>query len=59
MTLVIGNSDNYLIIRDNITGVLSNTHHKLHISHESEITTIKINKSNSLEIDHTNNIITH
>jgi hypothetical protein len=46
-------------MRDNITGWLSNTHHRLNIAGESEITKVKINEENKLEIDHTNNIITH
>jgi hypothetical protein len=53
-----GGSDNYFIMRDNITGGLSNTHHRLNITGESEITNVKLNE-NKLEIDHTNNIITH
>jgi hypothetical protein len=64
MTLGKGDSDNYFIMRDNITGGLSNTHHRLNIAEESEITKVKINENvvptkNKLEIDHTNNIITH
>jgi hypothetical protein len=67
MTLGKGNSDNYFIMRDNITGGLSNTHHRLNIAVETEITKVKINKRENetgdevlnLEIDHTNNIITH
>jgi hypothetical protein len=58
MTLGKGDSDNYFIMRDNITVGLSNTHHRLNIAGESEITKVKINE-NKLEIDHTNNIITH
>jgi hypothetical protein len=46
-------------MRDNITGGESNTHHRLNIAGESEITKVKINDDNKLEIDHTNNIITH
>jgi hypothetical protein len=38
--------------------MLCNTHHRLNIAGESEITKVKINE-NKLEIDHTNNIITH
>jgi hypothetical protein len=62
MTLGKGDSDNYFIMRDNITGGLSNTHHRLNIAGESEITKVKIENKNEvpkLEIDHTNNIITH
>jgi hypothetical protein len=64
MTLGKGDSDNYFIMRDNITGVLSNTLHRLNIARESEITKVKINENvvptnNKLESDHTNNIITH
>jgi hypothetical protein len=58
MTLGKGDSDNYFIMRDNITGGLSNTHHRLNIGGESEITKVKINE-NKLEIEHTNSIITH
>jgi hypothetical protein len=35
MTLSKGDSDNYFIMRDNITGGLSNTHHRLNIAGES------------------------
>jgi hypothetical protein len=59
MTLGKGDSDNYFIMRDNITGDLSNTHHRLNIAGESEIIKVQINDENKLEIDHTNNIITH
>jgi hypothetical protein len=38
MTLGKRDSDNYLFIRDNIIGWLSNTHHRLNIADESEIT---------------------
>jgi hypothetical protein len=44
-------------MRDNITGGLSNTHHRLNIAGESEITKGKIG-TEGLEIDPTNNIIT-
>jgi hypothetical protein len=59
MTLGKGDSDNYFIMRDNITGGLSNTHHRLNIAGESEITKVKINDENKLEIGHTNSIISH
>jgi hypothetical protein len=58
MTLVKGDSDNSFIMRDNITGWLSNTHHRLNIASESEITNVKIG-TEGLKIVHTNNIITH
>jgi hypothetical protein len=58
MTLGQGDIDNYFIMRDNITGELSNSHHRLNIAGESESTKVKINE-NKLEIDHTNKIITH
>jgi hypothetical protein len=59
MQLGKGNSENYCIIRDNITAWLTNTHHRLIIEGESENTKLKINESNSLEIDHINNLISH
>jgi hypothetical protein len=58
MTLGKGDSDNYFIMKYNITGGLSNTHHRLNIAGESEITKVKIG-TEGLEIDHTNNIINH
>jgi hypothetical protein len=58
MTLNKGDSDHYFIMRDNITGWLSNTHHRLNIAGETEITKVKIG-TEGLELDHTNNIITH
>jgi hypothetical protein len=58
MTLGKGDSDNSFIMRDHTTGGLSNTHHRLNIAGESEITKVKIGIE-GLEIDHTNNIITH
>jgi hypothetical protein len=60
-----GNCDNYFIMKDNITGGLSNTHHRLNIAGESEITKEKISETGNkvpnerVEINHTNNIITH
>jgi hypothetical protein len=59
MTLGKGKSDNYFIMRDNITGGLSIINHNVNIVSEIEITKIKINESNSLEIVHTNNLISH
>jgi hypothetical protein len=42
MTLGKSDSDYYFIMRDNITGELSKTHHRLNIAGESEITKVKI-----------------
>jgi hypothetical protein len=42
MTLGKGDIDNYFIMMDNITGGLSNTHHRLTVAGESEITKVKI-----------------
>jgi hypothetical protein len=59
MTLGKGDSENYFIMNDNITDGLSNTHNRLNLAGESEITMVKINDENKLEIVHTNSIITH
>jgi hypothetical protein len=45
MTIDKENSDTYVIIRDNIAGKLSRTHHRVNIAGKIEITKIKINKS--------------
>jgi hypothetical protein len=59
MILGKNDSDNYFIMRDNITGRPSNIHHMLNIARKSKITKVKINESNSLEIEHINNFIFH
>jgi hypothetical protein len=47
-------------MRDTIIGGLANTHHRLNIAGESEITKVKISEiENKLEIVHTNSIIIH
>jgi hypothetical protein len=54
MILCKENTDNYFIIRDNITGIISNTHHRVNFTGESEITQVKINNEGSgLGIVHT------
>jgi hypothetical protein len=57
LTLGKRNSDNYFIMRDNITGLLSNNHYRLVIAREIEIANVEINERNCLEAEQTNNLI--
>jgi hypothetical protein len=59
MTLGKGDGECYRILRNGITGGLSNVHHKLNIADETKITKVKVNDKGKLEIVPTDHYITH